>query len=320
MGVHKYILRRILYAIPTVFGVTVVIFVVMRILPGDPLAATFGIETVVRYTPEERARMMAELGLDRSLLAQYTGWIRDIGSGELGTSLFRGDSVAVLIRDRGVLSAEIGVLAILVSWLVGLPVGIVSALRPNTVIDAGARVVSVMFLAIPGFWLGLLILLALLFWFGYKAPIVDVNIWVDPWKNFQVIVGPGVVLGLGLGAYVARMTRSSLFEVLREEYTRTARAKGLKNQVVLVRHALPNALLPVITLSALQLGFVLGGSVAIERAFGVPGLGASMVTAAVDRDVALVQNLILLYSLIFVIVNLATDLSYSWLDPRIRYE
>jgi peptide/nickel transport system permease protein len=264
--------------------------------------------------------MMAELGLDRSLLAQYTGWIRDIGSGELGSSLFRGDSVAVLIRDRGVLSAEIGVLAILVSWLVGLPVGIVSALRPNTVIDAGARVVSVLFLAIPGFWLGLLILLALLFWFGYKAPIVNVNIWVDPWKNFQVIVGPGVVLGLGLGAYVARMSRSSLFEVLREEYTRTARAKGLKNQVVLVRHALPNALLPVITLSALQLGFVLGGSVAIERAFGVPGLGASMVTAAVDRDVALVQNLILLYSLIFVVVNLATDLSYSWLDPRIRYE
>ena len=317
---QKYILRRILYAIPTIIGITMIIFVIMRLLPGDPLAVLHGIEEIHRFTPEQRAHMMAELGLDKPLWLQYLSWLKDIAAGNLGNSFFRGDSVAQLIRERGLVSVEIGVLAVALSWMIGIPIGIVSALRPNTLIDAISRFMTVVFLAIPGFWLGLLVVIALLFWFDYKSPIIGAQLWNDPWKNMQIIAGPGAVLGLGLGAYLARMTRSSMFEVLREDYVRTARAKGLSERLVLMRHTLRNALLPVITLSGLQLGFVLGGSVAIEKVFGVPGLGRAMVQAALERDMTIVQNLVLLYAVIFVVVNTLTDLSYGWLDPRIRYE
>jgi len=179
---------------------------------------------------------------------------------------------------------------------------------------------SILFLAIPGFWLGMLIVLALLFWFNYKAPLTVVHIWEDPWTNFQLVIGPAAVLGLGQAAYIARMARSSLLEVIREDYVRTARAKGLLERFVILRHALPNALLPVITLSGILMGFVLGGSVAIEQAFGVPGLGRAMITAVIERDIIIVQNLVFLYALIFVGVNILVDLSYAWFDPRIHYQ
>jgi peptide/nickel transport system permease protein len=210
-------------------------------------------------------------------------------------------------------------LAVLISWLVGLPVGILSALRPNSTVDNGARCLSILFLAIPGFWFGMLIVLALLFWFNYKAPLLVVHIWENPWVNFQLVIGPAVVLGLGQAAYIARMARSTLLEVIREDYVRTARAKGVIERLVVLRHALPNAVLPVITLSGILMGFVLGGSVAIEQAFGVPGLGRAMVTAVIERDVIVVQNLVFLYALIFVMVNLLVDISYAWFDPRIHY-
>ena len=316
---HKYILRRLLYAIPTIFGVSVIIFVVMRILPGDPLVAIFGMEGFTKLSEADRARIMAELGLSDPLYVQYLRWMGDLAHGKLGTSFFRGDNVADLILRRGPLSAEIGLLAVLISWLVGLPVGILSAMRPNSAVDTGARLLSILFLAIPGFWFGMLIVLALLFWFNYKAPLTVVHIWEDPWTNFQLVIGPAAVLGLGQAAYIARMARSSLLEIIREDYVRTARAKGVIDRLVVLRHALPNALLPVITLSGILMGFVLGGSVAIEQAFGVPGLGRAMVTAVIERDVIVVQNLVFLYALIFVMVNLLVDISYAWFDPRIHY-
>ncbi len=165
----------------------------------------------------------------------------------------------------------------------------------------------------------MLIVLALLFWFGYKTPIVIVHLWQDPWQNLQIVIGPGLVLGLAQGAYIARMSRSCLLEVISEDFVRTARAKGLREGLVVMRHALPNALLPVITISGVLLGFVLGGSVAVEQAFGVPGLGRALVTAVIERDIIVVQNVVLLYAVIFVAVNVLVDLSYAWLDPRIRY-
>ena len=262
---------------------------------------------------------MADLGLSAPLPVQYGRWLVDIGAGRLGRSFFRGDTVSELILHRGPISAEIGVLALVISWLVGLPVGILSAFRPNSVPDGVARALSVLFIAIPGFWLGMLIVLALLFWFGYKAPIVIVHVWQDPWQNLQIVIGPAVVLGLAQGAYIARMSRSCLLEVIGDDFVRTARAKGLREGLVVFRHALPNALLPVITISGVLLGFVLGGSVAVEQAFGVPGLGRALVTAVVERDIIVVQNLVLLYASIFVVVNVLVDLSYAWLDPRIRF-
>ena len=317
---QKYLLRRAFFALGTMIGVSLIIFVVLRILPGDPLVAILGVEGHASMTPADRAVLMRDLGLSDSLPVQYVRWIRDIATGQLGKSFFRGDTVSELILHRGPLSAEIAVLALIISWLVGLPVGILSAIRPNGWTDAVARSLSVLFIAVPGFWLGLLIVLALLFWFGYKAPIIIVQLWEDPWQNFQLIIGPAMVLGLAQGAYIARMARSCLLEVIREDYVRTARAKGTVERSVVLRHALPNALLPVITISGVLLGFVLGGSVAVEQAFGVPGLGRALVVAIVERDIVVVQNLVLLYAGIFVLVNVLVDMSYAWLDPRIRYQ
>jgi peptide/nickel transport system permease protein len=317
--VRKYLVRRGFYAAITLFGVSVSIFVIMRVLPGDPLVAILGVEGHAQMRPDDRARIMADLGLSAPLPVQYVRWLGDIASGQLGKSFFRGDTVADQILHRGPISAEIAILSLIVSWVVGLPVGILSALKPNSIPDGVARALSVLFIAVPGFWLGMLIVLALLFWFGYKSPLVIVHIWDDPWQNFQIVVGPGMVLGLAQGAYIARMSRSCLLEVIGEDFVRTARAKGLREGLVVMRHALPNALLPVITISGVLLGFVLGGSVAVEQAFGVPGLGRAMVAAVIERDIIVVQNLVLLYAVIFVLVNVLVDLSYAWLDPRIRY-
>src|SRR5688572_26372716 len=304
---RKYLARRAAYAVVTLLGVSLSVFVILRILPGDPLVAILGVEGHAQMRPADRERIMADLGLSDPLPVQH------------GKSFFRGDTVAELILHRGPISAEIGVLALIVSWLVGLPVGILSALKPNSLPDGLARAMSILFLAIPGFWLGMLIVLALLFWFGYKAPIIIVHVWENPWQNLQIVLGPAIVLGLAQGAYIARMSRSCLLEVIGEDFVRTARAKGLREGLVVMRNARPNALLRVMTISGVLLGFVLGGSVAVEQAFGVPGLGRSLVVSVIERDIIVVQNLVLLYAVIFVLVNVLVDLSYAWIDPRIRY-
>jgi peptide/nickel transport system permease protein len=316
---QKYLARRALFALGTFIGVSVIIFLVLRVIPGDPLVAILGVEGHAQMKPEDRVRIMADLGLSAPLPVQYGRWLVDIGAGRLGKSFFRGDTVADLILHRGPISAEIAFLSFVISWLVGLPVGVLSAFKPNSLPDSVARSLSVLFIAIPGFWLGMLVVLALLFWFGYKAPILIVHFWEDPWQNFQIVIGPALVLGLAQGAYIARMSRSCLLEVIGEDFVRTARAKGLRERLVVLRHALPNALLPVVTISGVLLGFVLGGSVAVEQAFGVPGLGRALVVAVIERDIIVVQNLVLLYAVIFVAVNVLVDLSYAWLDPRIRY-
>jgi peptide/nickel transport system permease protein len=292
----------------------------MRILPGDPLVAVFGMEGFTKLSEADRAHYMAELGLSAPIPVQYVRWLGDIARGRLGKSFFRDESVADLIIRRGPLSAEIGILSVILSWILGLPVGIISAIRPNSVMDNTARFFSILFLAVPGFWLGMLIVLASLFWFGYKAPLIGVSLWADPWTNFQLIIGPAVVLAVGQAAYIARMARSSLMEIIREDYVRTARAKGLLERLVVVRHALPNALLPVITLSGILMGFVLAGSIPVERAFGVPGLGRAMFTAVIERDIFVMQNLVFIYSLVFVVINIVVDITYAWFDPRIHYQ
>jgi len=182
------------------------------------------------------------------------------------------------------------------------------------------RFFSILFLAVPGFWLGILIVLGLLFWFGYRAPLTAAPFFSDPLLNLQIVIGPAIVLGLGQAAYIARMARSSLLEVIREDYVRTARAKGLSARLVIGLHALPNALLPVITLSGILMGFVLAGSIPVERAFGAPGLGDAMFIAVKERDVFVMQNLVFLYACVFVVLNIVIDVAIAWLDPRIRYQ
>jgi peptide/nickel transport system permease protein len=314
-----YLVRRLAFGGLTVIGVSIVVFFVLRVLPGDPLVAVFGPEGYTKLSAADRAAYMAQLGLSDPLVVQYLRWVGDIARGSLGHSFFRAESVAEMIARRGPLTAEIAFLAVVLSWIAGIPVAIVSALRPNSIGDNVARFFSILFLAVPGFWVGMLIVLALLFWLGYRAPLAGASLLQDPWANLQIVIGPAVVLGLGQAAYIARMARSSLLEVIREDYVRTARAKGLNGRRVVSLHALPNALLPVITLSGILLGFVLAGSIPVERAFGVPGLGYAMFTAVSERDVFVMQNLVFLYAVVFVMLNIAVDMTIAWLDPRIRY-
>jgi peptide/nickel transport system permease protein len=315
-----YMVRRLMFGALTVLGVSVVVFIIMRILPGDPLVAIFGPDGFTRLTEVQRAHYMAELGLSDPLPVQYLNWIRDILRGELGHSFFRSESVAEMILRRGPLTAQIAFLSVLLSWVVGIPVAIVSALRPNSMADNVVRFLSILFLAVPGFWLGMLVVLGLLFAFGYRAPLTGASLLSDPWTTLQMIIGPAIVLGLGQAAYIARMARSSLLEVIREDYVRTARAKGLNGRAVISLHALPNALLPVITLSGVLLGFVLAGSIPVERAFGTPGLGYAMFSAVSERDVFVMQNLVFLYAVVFVVLNMLIDILTAWLDPRIRFQ
>ena len=316
---QSYIIRRLLLAVPAILGMTIIIFLAMRILPGDPLTVMFGQDGAFRLTPSERERIMASLSLDDPIYMQYLGWLKDIATLELGHSFWRSDSVMDMIRRRGPITAEIAILSVIFSWIIGLPVGILSAMMRNKPPDFIGRIFTILFLAIPSFWLGTMIVMVLLLTVSWKSPPGIYQIWEDPWRNMQIVWGPALVLGLGQMAFVARMARSALLEVIHEDYIRTARAKGLAERVVVFRHALRNAILPVITLSGVFLGFLLGGSVPVEQAFGVPGLGAALVTAFDGRDYVVIQNLVLLYGVVFVVMNLLIDISYAWIDPRIRY-
>ena len=315
---YSYIARRLAFGLLTVIGVSIMVFVIMRILPGDPLVAIFGPEGFTKLTDEQRANYMRELGLSDPLWVQYFAWVKDIAQGNFGRSFFRSENVADMLLRRGPLTAEIALLSVVISWLVGIPVAIVSALKPNTAADSAARFLSILFLAVPGFWIGMLIVLGLLFWFGYRAPLTGAALFVDPKANFELVIGPAVVLGLGQAAYIARMGRSALLEVIREDYVRTARAKGLNGRLVIAWHALPNALLPVITLSGVLMGLVLAGSIPVERAFATPGLGFAMYIAVNERDIFVMQNLVFLYASVFVLLNIVIDVTIAFLDPRIR--
>jgi len=317
---RQYFLRRLALAVPTIFGVTVLIFFVMRILPGDPLSVIVS-EDAGTYvlTVEELAAVRADLGLDKALYLQYLDWMIAIGKGDLGHSFWSAKPISHLIKRRGPITAQIAIMSVAISWLVGLPIGILGAVRRNSWWDHITRFFVTLFMAIPAFWLGLsAVLVCVLVWM-WRPPLSIYYLWSDPWLNLQITLGPAIVMGLGLGASIARMARSSILETYREDYVRTARAKGLKEGPIIWRHVIRNALLPVITVSGLQMASLLGGSVAVERAFAVPGLGLSLVQAITERDWMVIQNLVLMFGVTFVFVNLLVDLFYGWIDPRIRY-
>jgi peptide/nickel transport system permease protein len=316
---YQYVLRRLLYAIPTLLGITMLIFLVLRILPGDPLVILYGEGGVSSLSHADLATIRHQLGFDRPLYQQYGSWLKDLLAGNLGHTLARGDSVAEIIQERGILTGEIAVLAVLVSWLVGLPAGILSAMRQNSVADYLARFCTIIFLAVPGFWVAMLVVIGTLTAFHYRPPLGIISPWDDPLANLKIVAGPGSVLGLGTSAYIARLTRSTFLEVIREDYIRTARAKGVRETMVVLHHALRNAVLPVLTISGVLFGFLLSASVAVEQAFAVSGLGTALVQAFQERDLLVVQTLVLLYGVVFVVVNLLIDLAYIWVDPRIRY-
>ena len=317
---QQYIMRRILLAIPTLIGVSILIFLVMRVLPGDPLQAMVDEEGgPTSYTEEQKQVILTSLGLDRPLYQQYLSWMVDIARGDLGFSFWRDTPIRETIQRRGPITAEIGIFAVIISWVVGLPVGVIGAVRRNSVTDYMSRFTVTFFLAAPRFWLGLGFILITVIFFTWRPPITLVHLWEDPWRNLQMTLPPAMAVGLGMAAIIARMSRATLLEVFREDYVRTARAKGVGEQIVVWRHVMRNAMLPVITVSGLQLANLLGGSVAVERAFSVPGLGAALAQVMNDRDWMVIQNLVLLFAVIFVIINLIIDLTYALIDPRIRF-
>lgn len=307
--------------IPTLIGITILIFLAMRVLPGDPLAMIVS-ESSGTYvlSDEELATLRASLGLDQPYPIQYLQWMGEVLSGDLGSSFWTGEPISALLLRRGPITAQIAIMAVIFSWLIGVPLGMLSAMWRNTIFDHISRITVTIFIAVPSFWIGLLIILATVLWFTWRPPLMIVQIWEDPIANLSMTSLPALALGLGLAAVTARMARSSALEVLYEDYIRTARAKGLADNMVMWRHVFKNAMLPVITTSGLALGGLLGGAVSVERAFGVPGLGTLLVQALTERDWMMIQNLVLVYGVIFAVVNLVVDISYGFFDPRIRYE
>ena len=318
---RPYLARRLMLAIPTVLGVTIMIFLAMRVIPGDPLRSIIGEGQIYILSDEELAAVKASLGYDKPLVIQYLVWMRDVAKGDLGYSFWQRDkSIADMVIRRGPITLQISLMALLIAWVIGLPAGIVTAVWRNSSLDYGVRGLVTLLMAVPNFWLGLAMILATILIWNWRPPIELVSLWESPWTNLQMTIGPAIAMGVGFGALIARMVRSGMLEVLTEDYGRTARAKGLENRTVIVRHALRNALLPTITLSSLYLGATLGGSVAVERAFSVPGLGYSLIYAVQARDWTVIQSLVLLFAVAYVIINLVVDIIYGLVDPRIRYE
>ena len=317
----RYIGRRLLMLIPMLIGVSLVVFVLMHLIPGDIASLILmGPSGESGADPKVVAELRHKLGLDRPLPMQYLTWIAGLARLDAGNSLWSDRPVFTEILERLPLTLEMALLAIMLSLVVALITGMLSAVWQDTWVDYLFRVISIAGLSIPNFWLGTLIILVLSLVFFWTPPLGYVDFFEDPWTNLQQIFWPALALGYTLSAVTSRMTRSAMLEVLRQDYIRTARAKGLSGHVVVLRHALKNALLPVITLSSIQLGNLLGGTVIMETIFTLPGVGRYLVDAIFHRDYPVTQTIVVMMGTIFVCLNLVVDLLYAWLDPRIRYD
>ena len=315
---RTYILKRLLLIVPTLLGVASLVFVIMRVIPGDVALLILGGDSG-QVDQKQLAAVRQQLGLDQPLVVQFGTWLWGVLRFDFGTSLWTGQPVTEELLIRLPLSLELALLATMVSVVIAIPLGMLAAVRQDTWVDYVVRVISIGGLAVPSFWIGILCILFLVIVFGWGPPLEFTPPWVDPWANLQMMVWPVVTVGYRYSAVTTRMTRSTVLEVLREDYIRTAWAKGLRERVVVIRHALKNAMLPVITLIGTEFAFLIGGLVVTETVFTLNGVGRFVVDAVAHRDYPVVQALIFLTAFSFVIVNLLVDLTYAWFDPRIRY-
>ena len=315
---RTYVLKRLLLIVPTLLGAAALVFVIMRVIPGDVALLILGGDSG-QIDQRQLTAMRQKLGLDQSLLVQFGTWLWGILRLDFGNSLWTGQPVTEELLIRLPLSLQLALFATLVSVLIAIPLGMLAAVRQDTWVDYAVRVFSIGGLAMPGFWVGILCILGLVIFFGWGPPLEFTPPWVDPWANFQMMVWPVVTVGYRFSAVTTRMTRSTVLEVLREDYIRTAWAKGLRERAVVIRHALKNAMLPVITLIGTEFAFLIGGLVVTETVFTLNGIGRFVVDAVAHRDYPVVQALVFLIAFGFVVVNLLVDLTYAWFDPRIRY-
>ena len=305
--------------IPTLFGVALMVFLVLRVLPGDIVELKYA--GTGAYAPKEAMdRERAQLGLDQPLWKQFATWIAGIPRLDFGTSMWTGRPISHEIAIRLELSIELALMATFVAVLISVPLGTLAAVKQDSWVDYFVRIFSIAGLAIPSFWLGIVIILAFVIYFHWLPPLTFTSFWADPKANLLQLIWPALAVGYRYSAVATRMTRSTVLEVLHEDYIRTARAKGLWERRVLIRHALKNAMLPIITVIGLEFAFLVGGLVVTEQVFNLNGIGKLFVEAISQRDYTMVQNLVLLTSFVFVFVNFLIDMINAFIDPRIRYQ
>jgi peptide/nickel transport system permease protein len=313
---YGYLTRRLLLALPTLIGATVIVFIIMRVAPGDVVDVIVGDGDVPE---EQREEIRDKLGLHDPVPIQYLNWLGGVVTFDVGDSLVTDRPIVPDLRGRAFVTAELAFGSILLSLLIAIPLGTLSALKQDTPIDYALRFLSIGGLSLPSFWIATVLLVFLSRSFGWIPPIEYEEITEDPVQNLQQLFLPMLILGYALSAVISRLTRSSVLEVLREDYVRTARAKGLRDRTVVIRHGLRNALLPVVTVTGSQFGYLLGGTVIMESIFTIPGVGQYTLDAILRRDYPVVQFCIVFMATIQIFTNLLTDVSYGVIDPRIRY-
>lgn len=314
----RYIVQRLLLMIPTLLGVAILVFLMLRMMGGDPVEVMLrgeGANVPQEIIEAERVR----LGLDQPIVVQFGKWLGGMLTGDFGVSMWTGNPVSHEIASRLQLSIQVAVMATILAVLIAIPLGTLSALYKDTWIDHLIRVVSIAGLAIPSFWLGMVIILLLLTWFHWHPPVTFTPLLENPRENLSQLIWPALAVGYRYSAVATRMMRSTLLEVLQEDYIRTARAKGVFERLVVIRHALSNAMLPVVTVVGLEFAFLIGGLVVTEQVFNLNGIGKLFVQAVARSDFTMVQSLVLLVAVFFIVVNFVIDMLYAWLDPRIRY-
>ena len=321
---YNYILKRILLMIPTLFGASVLVFFLLRLIPGD--VCELRLAGTGLYADQETIDICRDnLGLNQPLFIQFLDFIWGIVTFDLGESMWTGKPITYEIALRFELSLQVAIMATVTAILIAIPLGTISAIKQDTWIDYIVRTLSIAGIAIPSFWYGILIILGLLIftqaWFGapWMPPLDYVPIWVDPWRNLSQLIWPAIATGYRYSAVATRMTRSAMLEVLREDYIRTARAKGLLEKVIINRHALKNSLLPVVTIIGIEFAFLMGGLVVTEQVFNLNGLGKLFVESVINSDYSMTQSLVMVVVIVFVFTNFVVDIMYAWLDPRIRY-
>jgi len=313
---RSYIIRRILMLIPVLIGISLCIFLIMQLIPGDVISGLLGIEE----NPELRAQYVKKFGLDQPLYKQYLDWITNVVKGDFGTSFRTEKEILPEMMSRFKITFQLTIMAAVISWLIAIPLGIISALKRNTWIDGVVRFVALLGVSVPNFAFATLLILFLSIAFDYYPPVGYVGFFENSKVNMEIMILPAIVLGTIMSGSVMRMTRSSVLEVLRQDFIKTVRAKGASEKVVIFVHALRNGLIPIITLIGMQIGGLLGGTVVTEQIFSIPGLGQMVLTAINQRDYPVVQGCILFIAFIYVMVNLIVDILYTYVDPRISYK
>ena len=311
----SYIIRRLLLLIPVVIIITFGVTSLMRVVPGDPATLALGQQA----SEEDRERFREQYHLNDPVVVQYARWWGDVARGDLGTSVRQRTDVTAELRHRLPVTLEMLVLAVGFTVVLGIPAGVVAGIRRGSVFDYGVRLVSIAGLSIPSFWLALLFLTLPFIWFGYQPPLDRPGLFEDPLRNLERFWMPSFVLAVGAAAGVMRITRSAVLDVLRNDFVRTAYAKGLNERVVVIRHVARNAMIPVVTLFGLQIVGLFGGAVIIEQIFTLPGVGRLFLTSLINRDYPMIQGIVLFLAVVFMTINLLVDLTYAAIDPRIRY-